>query len=128
MYICKKDVMTKELNSLNELGEEKSFEPSGTELVQYAVIVICIYRSADGKFGTFLNKLELIIQKLMGKHKTLILCGDWNINILQTNPQKMELNSLLLRYNLKHIVNMPTGITNTTATLLDVVITNEKSL
>ena len=66
--------MTEELNFLNELGEEKSFELSVTKLVQYAIIVTCIYRSPDGKFDTFLNKLELIIQKLMGKHKTLILC------------------------------------------------------
>jgi hypothetical protein len=72
--------MTKELNSLDELEEEKSFELSGTELVRYAVIVICIYRSPDGKISTFLNKLELITQKLMVKRKTLILCGDWNIN------------------------------------------------
>ena len=119
-------VITKELNSLNELGEEKSFELSVTELVQYAVIVICIYRSPDGKFDTFLNKLKLLIQKLMVKHKTLILCGDWKINFLQNSPQKRELNSLLLRYNLKDIVNVPTRITKTIATLLDIVITNEK--
>jgi hypothetical protein len=62
----------------------------------------------------------------MVKHKTLILCGDWNINFLQTNSHTRELNNLLLQYNLKHIVNVPTRITKTTATLLDVVITNEK--
>jgi hypothetical protein len=111
-------VITKELNSLNELGEEKSFELS--------VIVICIYMSPDGKFDTFLNKLELLIQKLMVKHKTLILCGDWKIYFLQNSPQKRELNSLLLWYNIKHIVNVPTRITKTIATLLDIVITNEK--
>jgi hypothetical protein len=33
---------------------------------------------------------------------------------------------LLLQYNLKHVVNGPTKITKTEATLLDVVITNEK--
>jgi hypothetical protein len=38
----KKGVMTKKLNSLNELGEETSFELSITELVWYAVIVTCI--------------------------------------------------------------------------------------
>jgi hypothetical protein len=101
----------------------KNFELSVTELVQYAVTVMCIYRSVDGKFDTFLNKLELIIQKLMGKHKTLILCRDQNINFLQISPQKRELNSLLLLCNPKHV---PTGITKTAATLLDVVITNEK--
>jgi exonuclease III len=122
----KKGVMTKELNFLNELGEEKRFELSVTELVQYAIIITCIYRSPDGKFDTFLNKLELIIQKLIGKHKTLLLCGDWNINFLQTSPQKRELNSLLLQYNLKYIVNVLTRITNTRASLMDVVITYEK--
>ena len=61
----KKGVITKELKSLKELGEEKSFELSVTELVQYAIIVICTYRSPEGKFDTFLNKLELLIQKLM---------------------------------------------------------------
>jgi hypothetical protein len=68
--------MTKELNSLNEFGEEKSFDPSVIELVRYAVTIICIYRSPDGKIDTFFNKLELVIQKLMVKHKTLILCED----------------------------------------------------
>jgi hypothetical protein len=62
----------------------------------------------------------------MVKCKTLILYGDWNINFLQTNSHTRELSNLLLRYNLKHVVNVPTRITKTTATLLDVVITNEK--
>jgi len=118
--------MTKELNSLNELGEEKSFELSVIELVGYAIIVICIYRSPDGKIDTFFNKLEMIIKKLIVKHKTLIMCGDWNINFLQTSPHTRDLNNLLLRYNLKHTVNIPTRIIKTTATLLDAVITNEK--
>jgi len=68
----------------------------------------------------------MIIQKLIVKHKILILCGDWNINFLQTNPHTREKNNMLLRYNLEHIVNVPTRITKTTATLLDVVIINEK--
>jgi hypothetical protein len=38
------------------------------------------------------------------------------------------MNNLLLRYNLKHIVNVPTRITKTTTTLLDVMITKEKSI
>jgi hypothetical protein len=70
----------------------------------------------------------MIIQKLIVKHKTLILCGDWNINFFQTSPLTKELNNMLLRYNLEHIVNVPTRITKTTVTLLNVVITNEKSL
>jgi len=124
----KQGVMTNELNSLNEHREEKSLELSVIELVWCAIIVICIYRSPDGKIDTFFNKLEMIMQqKLIVKHKTLILCGDWNINFLQASPHTRELNNLLLQYNLKHTVNVPTTITKTTATLLGVVITNEKT-
>ena len=68
----------------------------------------------------------MIKQKITWKHKILIVCRDWNINFLQTSPQKRELNSLFLRYNLKHFVNVPTRIIKTTASLMDVVITNEK--
>jgi hypothetical protein len=49
----KKGVIIKELNSLNEPGEEKSIELSVIELAKYAIIVICIYRSPDGKTDTF---------------------------------------------------------------------------
>ena len=52
--------MTKELNSLIELGEEKNLELSVTELVQYAVIVICTYRSPDGRLDIFFKKLEFV--------------------------------------------------------------------
>ena len=47
--------MTKELNLLIELGEEENLELSVTEIVQYAIIVICIYRSSDGRFDIFLK-------------------------------------------------------------------------
>ena len=40
----------------------------------------------------FFNKLEMIIHKLIEKHKTLIFCGDWNINLLQSSPCTREFN------------------------------------
>ena len=83
MYLCIKDIVTKELNCLHELREEKNFELSLIELLDYGTTVICIYRTSDGKFDIFLNRLELIIQELIVKNKILIPRGDWNINILQ---------------------------------------------
>jgi hypothetical protein len=54
--LVKKGVITKELKFVKEIGEEKSFELSAIELVRYAVIIVCIYRSPDGKIDTFFNK------------------------------------------------------------------------
>jgi hypothetical protein len=51
--LVKKVVLTKELKFVEEIGEEKSFELSAIELVKYAIIIICIYRSPDGKIDTF---------------------------------------------------------------------------
>jgi len=98
--LVKKGEITKELKFVKEIGEEKSFELSAIELVRYAVIIICIYRSPNGKIDTFFNKLELVMQKLRKKQKTLILCGDWNINFLQPSPHTLDSNNLLLQYNL----------------------------
>ena len=55
MYIYKKGCNDK-LNSLIKLGQEKNIELSVTEIVQYAIIVICIYKSRDGSLDTFFKK------------------------------------------------------------------------
>ena len=52
------------------------------ELPGYKLCIMCVYRSPDGQFDKFLNKRELVIQKLLMKDKILILCGDWNIDFL----------------------------------------------
>ena len=42
-----------ELNYLKDLNEEKEFEMSATELIDYGFIVLCIYRPPDSNFQTF---------------------------------------------------------------------------
>jgi hypothetical protein len=53
----KKEIRMKELNDLEYLGEVKNFELSIIELIDYKIILICIYRSPNGKFEVFLNRL-----------------------------------------------------------------------
>jgi exonuclease III len=123
----KKEIRTKELNDLEYFGEVKNFELSITELGDYKIILICIYRSPNGKFEVFLNRLEIVIQKLQNTKKRLILSGDWNINFLHDSPQVTEINNLLTRFNLIITVKVPMNITKTSSSLLDVIIIkNEK--
>jgi len=56
----------------------------------------------------------------------LTLCGDWNIKFLYRSSNERGLNYLLLRYNLKCTVNVPTTFTKSSSTLLDVLMINEK--
>jgi hypothetical protein len=49
----------------------------------------------------------------------LIICGDVNINNLQTSTSKNQLDSLLALYNLYGIVNFPTRTTESSSTAID---------
>jgi len=63
--------------------------------------------------------------KVLNKNKILILCGDWNIDLLREDNDKKGLMDLLLRYNLVNTVKSPTRITPNTKTLLDVIVINK---
>jgi predicted outer membrane repeat protein len=123
----KECIETKEVTYFQGISEEKNFEMSITELPGYKILIVCVYRSPDGKFDIFLNKLELIIQKLILKDRIFILSGDWNINFLEESVNLNELKILLLKYNLVNTVQSPTRITKNTSTLLDVIILNKKN-
>ena len=78
-----------------------------------------------GSLIFFLNKLETMIQKLLRRNKAIILCGDWNIDMLHENSNQKDLVGLLQRYNLVNTVHSPTRITNSTSSLLDLMLINE---
>jgi hypothetical protein len=117
---------TREIHYFAGISEEKTFEMSLTELPEYKLLIVCIYRSPDGQVDKFLDKLESVVQKLLMKGKILILCGDWNIDLLHEGSYQKDLTGLLLRYNLVNTVQSPTRISNSTSTLIDVIIINKK--
>jgi len=49
----------------------------------------------------------------------LIICGDVNINYLQTSSSKNQLDSLLALYNLYGVVDFPMRITESSSTAID---------
>lgn len=85
---------------------------------------MCIYRAPDGQIEIFLHKLETLIQKLLTKNKAILLCGDWNIDILHENSTQKDLVDLLQRYNLVNTVQSPTRKTKSTSSLIDLMIIN----
>lgn len=68
MYI-QKDSVTKKLNYLHELGEEKKFCIIINWTTRYGIAVACTHRTADGKGDILLYKLEVFILKLTVKKK-----------------------------------------------------------
>jgi predicted outer membrane repeat protein len=89
----KKGLETKEVNYFQGISEEENFEMLIIELLQHKILIVCLYRSPDGKFDIFLKKLALLIQKLIVKDRIMILSGDWNINSLQESVNLNELKN-----------------------------------
>ena len=64
------------------------------------VIIIRIYRTPCGNFKCFLNKIEIILNSLHKHNSEFIICGHININYLESNNKKNQLDNLLSTYNL----------------------------
>jgi len=56
----------------------------------------------------------------------IVICGDFNINILQENEISKDFCNLMLSYNLHYNFNKPTRITAGTQTCIDNIFTNFK--
>jgi len=56
---------------------------------------VCVYRSPDGDFSTFLRSLESVIQKVQARNKQLILCGEWNINFMQESVRLHDVQDFM---------------------------------
>jgi exonuclease III len=80
-----KSIKTREVSSLKSLGRDKILEISAIEIVEFKIIVICIYRSPNSDEKTFLGLLEEAIIRVLNKGRLLVICGDCNINLLQKN-------------------------------------------
>ncbi|KAJ0179172.1 hypothetical protein K1T71_004884 [Dendrolimus kikuchii] len=84
------------------------------ELVCERIIVLCMYRvpkSKDSKiyFDVFFSTLESILCSLTtNNNKKIIICGDFNINLLENSTQSQKFKQIILSYNLKFSVNEPT--------------------
>ena len=79
---------------------------------------MAIYKSPRGNFTNFLNRLELILQKLYNRIYN-ITCGDVNVNYLIDNNRNSQLGTVLHYYNLSCIVKSPTRIDLKSHTAID---------
>jgi len=67
--------------------------------------ILTIYRSPRGNFTSFLNRLDLILQKLYNNKYNIVICGDLNINGLIGNKRRSQLDAVLHSYNLEVQLN-----------------------
>ena len=86
-----------------------------------------VYRSPSAKPEKFIEKLEIIFEKLnRHKSKHIILAGDVNIDLLKhdTDVYGTSLIDCFANYGFVQLISRPTRITDHSSTLIDHIYTN----
>lgn len=100
---------------VTKLSMKCVIECSAVELISHNIIVLCVYRVPNSKIEIFLDKLHIILMKLTSNNsKKIVLCGDFNINIMTKNNSTADFEHLLLNFNLKLRIKQPTRLTSNT--------------
>ena len=85
------------------------------------VIVGCIYKHPPMHINDFLNVLSPILSIINKENKTLVLLGDFNIDLLSCSSCILHDSflDLLACYNILPHITLPTRVTNESSTLID---------
>jgi hypothetical protein len=112
--------------NLDKYSKEKDFEICAVKINSsvHIIIIMTIYRSPNGDFQYFLNRLECTLNRIHNNTTDIIICGDFNINYLHESNIKQLLNSLLASYSLYSTNQFPTRIQENSYTLIDNIFIN----
>lgn len=96
---------------------EFCFEFSAVKSRSLQLVVLCIYRSNNrcSDFDLFLKNLDLTLKNLFNM-KFLIVCGDFNVDLVENSSQRTQLYTILNMFNMKVTVLSPTRITRDSST------------
>ncbi len=89
-----------------------------------SVIIGCIYRHPKAPSLSY-DYIHDILQAICTHNKTIFALGDLNDDLLQKNSR---LSRIIKSNKLSQLINKPTRVTPTSATLLDVIITNKPDI
>jgi hypothetical protein len=118
LIFLKNDIQKyKERKDVVDLSKERIVEISCVELE--SSIVVCVYRPPSGDFTIFESVMDDVLNKLCGKDKAIIVCGDFNVNLLDDTPTQTRLLAIFKSYNLINQFLEATRITSHSATCLD---------
>ena len=108
-----------------DFWEDNTFEITSIEVCRPLIfIVACIYRSPNTSIPKFIKKIESLFDLASKEKKPLIICGDFNIDILKTSSSAQHFISSVATSNFTHLISHPTRETNHSSTCIDNIITN----
>lgn len=107
----------KERKDIVSLSVERTIELACVEMEQF--VVLCVYRPPSSIYDLFEKVMDDVLLKICTLKKSIFVCGDFNVNLLEDTLMCLKIKNLFSSYNLKYLFSEPTRITDTTATCLD---------
>jgi exonuclease III len=83
--------------NLHKYCEEQHLEIAAIQIKinKNKLIIFSIYRAPAGNFEYFLEKLDYILNLHYRHNLEFIICGDTNVNYLETSSRKTQLVNML---------------------------------
>ena len=105
---------------------ESLFVELVSENKKFVVFLCKFYRASNTDLDAFLSKLNNTFEILNKSNRELYIMGDFNINLLNTNSHEKsnDFVELMYSHNLYPLINKPTRISSTTATIVDNIFCN----
>ncbi|XP_052751392.1 uncharacterized protein LOC128200806 [Galleria mellonella] len=111
--LVRKNHRYKVMNEIESLSISNIIECTGMELTDYNILIICIYRPpkvTQESYETFFETLNNLLSMYCFKKRKIVLCGDFNIDMLKADKYSFEFKQLLQGFNLKLAINDPTRL------------------
>ena len=84
-----------------------------------------IYRKPNTDVGQFQNSLLGVLEELNVGRTNIVLIGDFNIDVSQTNNQKVcDYLSMIESIGMQQVISSPTRVTDSTSSVIDHIYTN----
>ncbi|KAJ8704330.1 hypothetical protein PYW08_013054 [Mythimna loreyi] len=123
LMLIKKGLKFKQRHDIVGMSVEHCIELSCVELDEH--VIVCVYRPPNPQnFGLFESTMEDVLSKFAGCNKSIVICGDFNINILENNSNSSRFLNLFKSFNLSNVFTEPTRVTPTSATCIDNIFCN----
>lgn len=130
IVLIRNNIKFKERCDIVKLSVERTIEIACIELER--LIILSVYRPPASSYEMFENIIDEALSKLCNSNKNIIVCGDFNINLLDDCGRSNSLINLFKCFNLSNLFLVPTRITHNTATCIDNIFTdlipNESSI
>lgn len=122
LILVNNNVKYKNRSDIVQLSVERIIELSCVELKEH--IVVCVYRPPNTDFALFDAVMCDVLSKLVTGKKRIVVCGDFNVDLLNRSTLQISLLTTFKSFNLCNLFLEPTRITENSSTCIDNIFCN----